>query len=262
MADLHDDGVMTAFLLGTLPEPGRSEVDRRLTDDEDYFEAMAALEDELILRWHRGRMSGDERARFERAYMAVPARRARVDAEKAWLDAMFPPPRHEPPQAWWSRARLTLAPMLSPRFALVAATLIVAVTTATLTVRPNRPTALGEPPDVETFTLTAVAERGGSSTRTMDPVRISPQTRSIRLQVVLGPDEKGPFHVVLEAIDGQASHQPPAPTVDLGTTATVVAVTMAPSRLSDGDYILRVQRPGEREPEVVARRAFRVSRGR
>ena len=48
MADLHDDGVMTAFLLGTLPEPGRSEVDRRLTDDEDYFEAMAALEDELI----------------------------------------------------------------------------------------------------------------------------------------------------------------------------------------------------------------------
>ena len=88
MQDLDDDRVMTTFLLGAL---GAGDIDRiadRLVGDAPYFEAMAALEDDLILRWTRGDLPAEQVQRFVRAYLHRPARRARVDASRILIEAV------------------------------------------------------------------------------------------------------------------------------------------------------------------------------
>jgi hypothetical protein len=266
--NLNDERVMTAFLLGRLAESERTLIEDRLADDAAYFESMAALEDDLIVRWHRRGLSPDDRASFARAYLSVPARRARVEAEAVLLDAVSSAQHVEPPRTasdetappaprWWTGT------VKMPRYALVAASAALVAATGvmtTLVVDRRQSSATGQHVIGE-FPLTAVAERGTGSTRTMDRVRISPDTDEVRLVVDLDPAESGPFEVVLEAVDGQRFTPPPPPRVDRRATVTEVSVTMAPDGLSNGDYVLRVQRPGQREPDVVARRAFRVWRG-
>ena len=84
MEDANDDRAMTDFLLGRVEGETREQILDQLGTDEAYFERMAALEDDLILRWHRGELSPEERALFAQVY-AAPARRARVDAALALL---------------------------------------------------------------------------------------------------------------------------------------------------------------------------------
>jgi hypothetical protein len=121
MHDLVDEHVMTSFLLGTLEADDKERIADRLAHDIGYFEAMEALDDDLILRWHRGDLSGEQQQLFKHAYLSAPARRARVDESRALLDAA---------QAWNARPRASLwtrivawlvAPSRAPRFAFVAA---------------------------------------------------------------------------------------------------------------------------------------------
>src|SRR5436309_249159 len=82
-----DTGVMSQFLLGTLDAAERARVTNRLTDDPSYFEEMAAVEDDLILRWQHNRLPVEDRARFAEAYLASTARCARVEASLALVEA-------------------------------------------------------------------------------------------------------------------------------------------------------------------------------
>jgi hypothetical protein len=84
MPDLDDEAVITAFLLGTLDEAEQTRLFDRLADDEAYFERVEAAEDDLILRWHRDKLTPEQRELFAKAY-AAPARRARVEESLALL---------------------------------------------------------------------------------------------------------------------------------------------------------------------------------
>src|SRR5688500_4377475 len=98
MADSQEDLAMKQFLLSTEDSPERSGVEDRLVRDPRYFEELEAFEDELILRWHRGDLSADDRQRFSAAYLERPERRAKVEALGALIDAArdYPGPhRHD-----------------------------------------------------------------------------------------------------------------------------------------------------------------------
>lgn len=70
--------MITAYLMGELSEPEQEQMEVRYFTDDDLFQRLLALEDDLINRYARGVMSDGERKRCERYFMKSPARRERV----------------------------------------------------------------------------------------------------------------------------------------------------------------------------------------
>jgi hypothetical protein len=67
------------YLLGIASEEERAAIEREYFANGQQLDRIAAAEDELIEDYLEDRLSDDERDRFERAYLASPAHRTRVD---------------------------------------------------------------------------------------------------------------------------------------------------------------------------------------
>src|SRR5258707_15476724 len=72
-----DDALVGRYLLDACSEDEKARVEEQLFADDEVFERLRQLEEDLIDRHLEGRLAGAERERFETAY-AVPARRQRV----------------------------------------------------------------------------------------------------------------------------------------------------------------------------------------
>jgi len=66
------------YLFGELSERQRAEMEAEYFDDPLAFDRLERFENDLIDRYSRGRLEGETRARFERAYLSDPNRRARL----------------------------------------------------------------------------------------------------------------------------------------------------------------------------------------
>jgi len=90
-----------AYLVGDLNAGERDSLDARLSAEPLFAETVMAIEDDLLAEYARGGLSGQTRARIEKAYNEIPARRARLDAAYAFLDsirgATAALPRSRPP---------------------------------------------------------------------------------------------------------------------------------------------------------------------
>ena len=107
---------MTRYLFGELSEAEQAQLEARYFTDAQVFNQLAQLEAELIDDYARGRLSAQMRARFERAYLSNPNRRARLkfgEALTARLDQMAASSVAEPARmraaSLWQRAALQLA---------------------------------------------------------------------------------------------------------------------------------------------------------
>ena len=67
------------YLLGTLTEEDAATVEQEYFNDPEALERLAATEDELIEDYLDNRLPPDEREQFERAYLAAPHHRRRVE---------------------------------------------------------------------------------------------------------------------------------------------------------------------------------------
>ncbi|HEX8559161.1 MAG TPA: hypothetical protein VF668_13740 [Pyrinomonadaceae bacterium] len=72
------DRELRRYLLGALAEEAGRGVEERLMTEEDFLEEVAAAEGELIDDYVAGRLSGDERARFEGHFLSTDARRRQL----------------------------------------------------------------------------------------------------------------------------------------------------------------------------------------
>jgi hypothetical protein len=90
-----DDDLMRRFLLGQATPEERDRVEERYMRDADYFEALCALEHELIVAHLQGQLPASWRDLFESQLDASPARRQRVEETRAFMNdlvAAAPPP--------------------------------------------------------------------------------------------------------------------------------------------------------------------------
>jgi hypothetical protein len=123
------ENLMPRYLLGGLPEAEATALEEQLLADDERFERAREIENRLVDDYVRGRLSSEDRERFERHYLASPVHRRRVafarnliteaDGSEAEVIAI------EPKISW--RARLSEKLRVSPvswRFAQVAATLL------------------------------------------------------------------------------------------------------------------------------------------
>src|SRR5512138_2442454 len=77
------DEMMTRYLFGELSEAEQAQLEEHYFTDAQTFNQLAQLETELIDDYARGRLSPPMRARFERAYLSNPNRRARLKFSEA-----------------------------------------------------------------------------------------------------------------------------------------------------------------------------------
>jgi hypothetical protein len=89
-ADLphYDSSTIRRFLLRSLPEEKRIELEAEMFRNDEFFESIAAAEDDLICEYLEGQMPVADRAAFLAAFGAG----TKIDAMQAFLSTVAPPP--------------------------------------------------------------------------------------------------------------------------------------------------------------------------
>jgi hypothetical protein len=110
--DAHDEARLRRYLLRTLPEEERDELEAQVLRDDALFEELEALEDELFHDYAHGRLADGERRDFERSLLAAPGAAERVEHARALLARLAPAPsrsvRWSAP-AWLAAAAVVIA---------------------------------------------------------------------------------------------------------------------------------------------------------
>lgn len=127
------------YILGELKEASRLEVEERLITDQDAFETLGAIEDELADEYLDDTLSRSDRRRFESSFLTTPARRrqlrfvqqlkdyASAAAERAWHEPL-PATSTAPMKGRW-------ALLMGPRPLLTAAMAVLVATSVWFAVR-------------------------------------------------------------------------------------------------------------------------------
>jgi anti-sigma factor RsiW len=76
---------MTRYLLGEVSAQERAEYEDKYLSDDDVFQELVALENELIDRYILGELSPEDRKRFERSFLSHPERRETVEIARSLL---------------------------------------------------------------------------------------------------------------------------------------------------------------------------------
>lgn len=257
MPDANEERVMTDYLLGGLDAATRDQILERLGADPAYYERMAALDDDLILRWHRGGLTAEQRASFAVSY-ATPARRSRVDDALTLLRAMEASrevPRSSP--GFLSRLRAwTLASGPLPRYAFAASVVLVA---GLFLWDRNRGTLSPEASTLSA-TLGAQGERGAPSA-SFDRLEVLSTHTRVELTVKgLTVPNGAALSAELQARDGGARLPVTRPVMTRSDGATDATVTVDAPLLVPGDYVLTLRVAGSPDGVTVATQSFRVAR--
>lgn len=128
-----DDQVMIRYLLGGLSEEERLQFEDHYAKDEEYFDQLLAIEDDLIQEYVRDELTAAERRRFEEYFLISPQRREKVKRASALLQVIQKQPRMvaeasrfaEAIREVWQRSKSGLKFLLNPNPAVSFAILIV-----------------------------------------------------------------------------------------------------------------------------------------
>jgi hypothetical protein len=280
VVDIDDEHVMTRFLVGTLATAEQELVEERLAADPAYFEAMCALEDELLLKWHRGELSHEERQLFAHAYQASPSRRIRAASERQLIDAIDEWKQNNEVRWFsWAAVRYWLAtPRHVPQFTMAAAVVLVlaAVPLAVyemsdamrqLHVMEQENAALrhqiGSARHLSVvFPLSPASERGNETPPGTNVLRIPRDADEVRLQFEMAdPGTAVGFDAIIETMERTIAATPRPVRFDRTAGAALVTLTVAAGELHDADYVLKLRRrTADGSSDTVATRTFRVIR--
>src|SRR5436853_6750757 len=95
MVEEIEEKTIRQYLLGELAEAEMSQFEERLMIDDQLFEMLLVVEDELIDERAAGELSAEEQARFDAYFLATPQRRERLELARALHDyaAEHPAPK-------------------------------------------------------------------------------------------------------------------------------------------------------------------------
>ena len=269
------------YLLGSLPETEANALEEQYFVDSEAFERVWAAENELVDDYAAGRLTPDERRRFEEHYLSSPVHRSRVAAAQALrasraVTAATPAAARAVTVATPAASR-TPVPSRLVYLALAASFLIVLGLFWTLRPRPDAGRTAGDPP---TPIPTAPTPTAPSQVTPPAPTPTAPsiQRRSppvvaafalspflargshdqARLRLPSGADEVllhlegdplplGRLAFSLRTVEGEAIASgralPPG-----GRPGRVASVRLPAATLSPGDYILQLSAAGQDDP--------------
>ena len=71
-------GNIKKYLLGQLAGADLAEIERRLLTDDEFYEEVQIMEDELVDEYVNSELSADERRLFEKNFLADPESRSKL----------------------------------------------------------------------------------------------------------------------------------------------------------------------------------------
>lgn len=86
--DLNNENLIARYLLGELSEEQQIAIEDRAFADKNYLASITAVENDLIDEYARNELSGAERQRFEKQFLASADRRKRVEFARALAGVM------------------------------------------------------------------------------------------------------------------------------------------------------------------------------
>lgn len=250
------DKEIRRFLLGGLDEEARQGVERRLLTEEDFFEELLFVEEELTDEYLNGGLSEDERRAFEAHFLSTPERLRKLSFAKALgryvsenseaesAGAAESRPRvaassvaaaDDAAATWAGRVRAFWGARSRPlRAAAAFAAALLMVGAAWLLLRAPSPRTFA------TLSLSPTAVTRGEAARP-EAVRLPPDADALKVTLTLpgGASEASRFGVELEGEDG------PAGRLEAGRQdARTISVVIPASRLARGRYSLKVFETG------------------
>ncbi len=246
-----DSNEIRRYLLGGLTEEEGQGVEQRLLTDEDFFEELLFVEEELTDQYLKEGLDEDERRAFEGHFLSTPERRRKLRFAKALnryvsehsatasgVEAAASQPQHvadlpilagRARPSFWSGWGWTLR--ASTAFAVVA----LMVVGAWFATRPTTPRTFAT---ISLSPTSATRGGGGDDTQTTS-VRLSPDTDALRILLTLpggsSPAQATRFSVLLEDVRG-VGERFEAERVDGQTVSVVIPAT----RLARDRYTLKL----------------------
>lgn len=233
------DKEIRRYLLGGLDEEARQGVERRLLTEEDFFEELLFVEEELTDQYLNEELTADERRDFEAHFLSTPERRRKLRFAKAlgrYVSENSPGARAgaDAPtlagrvRAFWGAQGRAL------RTAAAFAALVLMVGAAWLALRTPAPR------NFVALSLSPSAVTRGDGERP-EAVRLAPDADALRVALTLpsGAAEGSRFSVELEDERGPVGRFE-AERLD----ARTVSVVIPASRLKRGRYALTVIETG------------------
>jgi hypothetical protein len=231
---------MRRFLLGELGPEERERVEARFAADPAYFEALCALEEDMILSHLRRETSAQPRAAFEQAFLTTPARRKRVYELQAFVDAL---PAQPPATSSARPQRQSVASWPVFRLAAAAGLLAAGALGAWLAVRsrePQFPTQVEQrdPPESGAPVLLLLPGLTRSELGQSNVFRI-PATEAVLLEMV-EPIESaaGELRASIRPVGASALVVTTAPEIVRSADGVRLAWTVPAGQLPPGDYVL------------------------
>jgi len=238
-------------------------LEQRYLAEDDTFEAIRAAEEALIQDYWQGRLSAEERQRFETHYLASPVRRDRAMLVRDL--AAYAARKAEPRRAWnrspaWLRAAVWA----------VAALGVSVVTlhewgpgpggtgprTSPAPVTPGGNGAAPSPESVVWTRLRPGLSRAAAQTATTLGLGSGP----LRVRLDLPSPGRQAYTLVLESAEGREVWRSGDVSAEEVDGAFVVRVEIPRAPLEPGDYVIRL-RPVKNEPDAEAEYFFRLTRG-
>lgn len=256
------------YLLGQMSEGEEARVEQAYLASDERLEELRAREDELIEDYLAGSLEPLERDRFERLFLAAPARLERMLFLRALRDRAAGPRVASPAPARaavsWVRVAATLGAVAAAGFIVGRSlgtrpavgegpTPVPAGTEAT-TPGPARPQVHTPPPPPVSFRLSAPSVRGDGAVPLIDPGPAG----QVALEAPLDPRDGCSAHrgrvVAPDGHDAFVSPWQPS------RGEAVLRVVMPTSVLRDGRHVLVVEGRSGASEEPGESYAFRVRR--
>lgn len=252
---MQDDRLI-AYLLGELRGKEKDSLEQQYFQDDDLFEYLRAMEDELIDRYLQGKLSAHQHRRFERYFLASPLRRERVESAKALMAAVAPAAiRATERRSWQIHWKA-----LSWSFACAALVLVagiswltlrninlqnqLAATSLALRQREHELQSRATPagPLAMSFFLAPVERDLGSSNRLIVPAEV----RTLNLVVDLPGPSKPAYRAVFRTPDGDQVGASTDISVSPSQMGVSLTIKIPAAVLSPGTYVVTLQgaRPG------------------
>jgi anti-sigma-K factor RskA len=86
--DAHNDDVLVQYLLGDLPEDEQQQIEQRIFADDDFYERVLEVEEDLRCAYAQGTMPLAAKTKFEKRFLIFADERERVQLAREIIDEL------------------------------------------------------------------------------------------------------------------------------------------------------------------------------
>jgi len=249
-------GNIKKYLLGQLAGADLAEIERRVLTDDEFYEEVQIMEDELVDEYVNSELSADERRLFEKNFLADRESRKKLRLGRA-LD------RHLSAQPL-ERHRKAVFPFLPFRnpivsYFLAAAVLMIVGVVSLVVLTTWRNSTPREPGKILAVELTPGLTRDDEGE--IKKFAISPGTDSVELELrIVSVDQYQSYRAVLQTSEGSEKFRIDGLRATTKDSRVVVPFKLAAGLLTRGDYYVKLSGVNPHgEYEDLPRYSFRIT---